>query len=279
MIKKVSTTFFIQEEETDGHRPMKFECNDGAIYYCKYLNSLKPIELDCLAYEVVAHYLLKALQIPTPEIALVTLTADSFNPKHLKKYNKKYAKEGIVCFGSKSVDGANLVNDTQLMLKRREFNRYENTHDLIKIAFFDLWLDNCDRGRDGNINLIEAPIKEVRNQNRYYAIDHAFIFGNLDRIRIFNPKNEISTNRKLLENEYFKSVIKFIPPKQRVEIVNNFVALLNENYINALQTAFSVIPDSWQVPKIVMERIHNFVSDPKRLKLVEFQVNKKLKKK
>jgi hypothetical protein len=72
-MKTVRTIVFIEEIPTDGHSPMKFLCDDGQIYYCKYRLTSKREELDCLIYEVVNHFLLKALSIPTPEIALVEL--------------------------------------------------------------------------------------------------------------------------------------------------------------------------------------------------------------
>ncbi|MCZ8145836.1 hypothetical protein [Flavobacterium sp.] len=70
-IPRVSTEFLIEELNTSGHAPLKFICDDDATYYCKYLTQFDRTEINCLAYEVVAHFLLKELGIPTPEIALV----------------------------------------------------------------------------------------------------------------------------------------------------------------------------------------------------------------
>jgi hypothetical protein len=86
-IKNVNTVTLLEEIPTDGHSPMKFLCDDGMIYYCKYRSgySLNAGEIDFLVYEIVCHYLLKGLEIPTPEIALVTLRKDSYKPQGFKR--------------------------------------------------------------------------------------------------------------------------------------------------------------------------------------------------
>ena len=66
---QVNTELLLAEIPTDGHSPLKFSCDDGNIYYCKYLNSMNRLEINFLAYEIIANRLLGRLDIPTPEIA------------------------------------------------------------------------------------------------------------------------------------------------------------------------------------------------------------------
>ena len=182
-IKKVASKTLITEEKTDGHSPMKFLCSDDQIYYCKYRVDMNQEEIDFLLYEIVCHFLLKYLKVPTPEIALVTLTKDSFDPKHLVR-NKRYSKPGVICFGSKLVDSSSLLIDMQIIDSRSAFKRLDNPMDLIKIALFDLWVDNVDRGRQGNFNILMSA---SHRKTTYYAFDNAFAFGGQKGLRIFKP--------------------------------------------------------------------------------------------
>jgi hypothetical protein len=59
-IPVVSTRDCIEELTTDGHAPVKFICDDGNLYYCKYRKKLRPAEeLDLLYYELVGWELLR----------------------------------------------------------------------------------------------------------------------------------------------------------------------------------------------------------------------------
>lgn len=75
---------------------------DLEIYYCKYRSgrSLNAQEIDCLFYEIICSKLLNQLNIPTPELVLVTISADSFVKDKLI-YNKKFCKSGAIYLGSK----------------------------------------------------------------------------------------------------------------------------------------------------------------------------------
>ncbi len=275
-IPLVNTTYFIREEETDGHHPMKFECNDGDIYYCKYRISVKKEELDCLAYEIIANRLLVALDIKTPDIALVQLSSDSCVKKDLK-HNQR-AWPNAICFGSKLIKASSLVNGTQLFASKKEVNRYTNHTDLIKIAAFDLMVDNCDRGRADNINLLESEsVIDGKRQLTFYAIDHAFIFGGIDGLRFFKPDDNIHYGSKLIDSEYFNSYIKFVPKKLRLKVLEEFVNSYNEVYLKAIQSAFTLFHCSWEIPENLNERVVKFLSNPNRLSRISNKMYESLK--
>lgn len=144
MLQVITTELLLEEIETDGHAPLKFLCSSGDIYYCKYLNDFNKLEINCLAYEVIAHYLLKKLQIPTPEIALIKISDGTLDKSKIKANRR--LKEGNICFGSKEVKLAQELQAIQDFTKV-DFNRLLNPEDVVKIALFDLWVDNTDRGR------------------------------------------------------------------------------------------------------------------------------------
>jgi hypothetical protein len=277
MLELLNTTYFLGEEETDGHHPMKFDCSDGNIYYCKYILSVRQSEIDCLAYEILANQLLKSLNISTPDIALVKLTKDSFDKKDIK-HNKRIKLGSPVFFGSKMVKASSLVNGTQLLCSKKEINRYTNHSDLIKIAIFDLLVDNRDRGRDDNINLLEAEVLEgSKKKMRFYAIDHAFIFGGINNLRFFRPSDAIDTSNKLVDNLYFRNYIKLVPKKIRLQILEEFITLYNEIYYDTIQNTLPMFHESWNIPQNLNERILNYLSDQNRLNIVKSKISTVLK--
>lgn len=277
MLELLNTTYFIAEEDTDGHHPMKFDCSDGNIYYCKYLISIKQAEIDCLAYEIIANKLLKALDVSTPDIALIQLTKDSFDKKDIV-HNKKIKLGTPVFFGSKSVPASSLVNGTQLFCRKKEINRYSNHLDLIKIAIFDLLVDNKDRGRDDNLNLLEAEeLLDDKRKMRFYAIDHAFIFGGQNNLRFFKPTDSVETQGKLIDNLYFRNYAKLVPNKIRLQVLEDFITLYKAVYNEILQNTFPMFHPSWNIPPNLNDRILNYLSNEQRLSIVQNKAYELLK--
>ncbi len=123
-MKKVETKILIEELETDGHSPMKFICSDGAVYYVKYRSgkSMDKNEINCLVFEMVCSALLKRLHIPVPEQALVTIKANSFVPEQLIT-NRRYAKDGVIAWGSKEIVQADLIKEIEQIQRKKEFNK------------------------------------------------------------------------------------------------------------------------------------------------------------
>lgn len=204
MIPIVRTKYLIEEIKTDGHNPMRFLCSDGEIYFCKYRNQLDKTELDCLVYEIVCHFLLKRLNIPTPDIALAIIEKDSYDINKLKA-NKKYISPETICFASKEAVNTVLVTGIQDIAGKKHLRKFENIYDLLKIALFDIWVDNQDRGNGSkeNYNLLLQSIQvfdEFTNKKstkyRWLAFDHAFAFGGLNNLRIFNETLSPSTSLK-----------------------------------------------------------------------------------
>jgi hypothetical protein len=264
-LKHIYSKYLIREEETDGHSPMKFLCSDNMIYYCKYRVTPKKEETDFLVYEIVCHYLLKHFNIPTPNIALVELTKNSFDPGNLRR-NKLYAKPGVVCFGSQHIDSY-LVNDALLIDSKTAFNRLANPADLIKIAIFDLWVSNTDRGKKGNFNLL---VSTEAHKSVYFAFDNAFTFGGEMGLGIFNSSFGISLADKLMNTEYFRSIIKYIPKSERFKIAQNMLSLCHdENVRDTITTTSALIPGTWNTLPGLYPRIIEFLSSAQRLQKIE----------
>ena len=262
-MKKVETSILIEELKTDGHSPMKFICSDGALYFVKYRSgkSLDKNEINCLVYEMVCTRLLQRLHIPVPDHALVTIKENSIVAGQLIT-NKKYTKEGVIAWGSREIERADLIKEIEQVEKKKDFNKIINADDLIRIAIFDIWVDNADR-HSGNYNLITQM---EDGKLKIITIDHAFTFGGLKAMNIFNVTTIPSLYRKLIESQYFRTAIKHFNKKERLHIASQFLSLLPElDTENIINEVFNEIPISWDINKTLKKRMFDFLQSQQRL--------------
>lgn len=255
---------------------MAFICSNGSVYYVKYRSgkSFDRQEINCLVFEMLCTKLLTALSVPTPEQALVTIMADSYY-KHQLRANKRTLRDGVIAWGSKEIEQSDIVKGIELVLKQKEFNRYSNPSDLIKIAIFDLWTDNVDRHTENYNLLVGVEDKKLK----IIAIDHAFAFGGLKGMNIFNEKSAPNLVKKLIKSDFFRSIVKFISQQERINIVNDFLNLINSlNIEDLVNDIFDEIPVPWDVDSKLKYRIIGFLTSQERLKAVEYISKQELMK-
>jgi CotH kinase protein len=261
-LKQIDSRILIEELETDGHSPLKFICSDGAVYYVKYRSgkSFDKKEIHCLVFEMICTRLLQRLHIPVPEHALVVISTGSYEQRQIR-INKRYLKPGVIGWGSKEVEQTDLVKEIEQIQKRKEFNKLLNPDDLIRIAIFDLWVDNVDR-HSGNYNLL---VKLEDGKMKIITIDHAFTFGGLKGMNIFNITTQPNSQRKLIESQYFRSIVKHFRKNERLEIANQFLSLIPELDIeNIVNEVFTQIPKDWGVEPGLKNRITEFLQSKQR---------------
>ena len=171
-----------------------------------------------------------------------------------------------------------MVTGIQSILKKTQANKFDNIYDLLKIAIFDLWVENVDRGRGSkeNYNLLlqniiiqnEATGKTL-NKLRWIAFDHAFTFGGINSLRMFNESMMPSLSFKLIESQYFKSFKIYFASSIYENIVENFIDLQSYETESIIQTIFTQLPIEWETPKSLGERIITFLSDSKRIRTIK----------
>lgn len=268
VIPKVSTEFLVEEIKTSGHSPLKFICDDGQTYYCKYLVDFNPSEINCLAYEIVAHYLLKAIGIPTPDIALVEITQGTLDKTKIK-INRR-ANEGTVCFGSKSVEPSNEISEFEVCTTKRDYTFIVNPEDIVKIAMFDLWINNVDRGRfidpGFNYNLLSVA---HANGRKIMAFDHAFIFGGVNQIGIFNPAMGVERYDKLHLSDFYKSCMLYMDYNEFTEIVDNFIPLLQVSHQAVIDSVVEQLAAIWNLMPNLAQRTQEYLHDEARIAIVK----------
>lgn len=268
VISKVKTELLIEETKTSGHAPLKFICDDSHLYYCKYIVDFNPDEINCLAYEIVSHYLLKALNIPTPDIALVQITEGTLDKKKIIKNRRLRVND--ICFGSKGIDPSEEINEFEICSSKRDYNRILNPEDVIKIALFDLWINNVDRGRfiDPGFNYNLLAVRSG-NKQKILAFDHAFVFGGVYQIGIFNSKMPFESKEKLHQSAFYKSFIGYMDEEEVNKIVNNFIPLLKVSYQEVIDSIILQLNDIWKLTPNLADRMHEYLFCEERIEKVK----------
>lgn len=269
IIDIVHTLYCIEEMTTEGHAPVLFHCSDTHNYYCKYRIGVQQDEINCLAFEIIANRLLNYLNIPTPEVALVKISPQTLDRKIIRKNHKM--REGMTIFGSKSIHPSLVLTDFAVCKDKHDFNRIANPEDLIKIAIFDLWVENVDRGRPMhpagfNYNLL---IAEENQKEKIFAMDHAFIFGGSKAIGGFISGAPIISSNKLHKTPYFKSVVKHFSTKEYIYIIENFLSLLYHDYTKIISQTVDQVSEYWELLPNLAERASAFLMTEKRIKEIE----------
>jgi hypothetical protein len=260
----IHSEYLIEEMTTDGHSPLKFLCNNGQVYFCKYRATMDRQEINCLAYEFVCSTLLNIVGIPTPETNIVVVGEGSLDPNIIRRNRR--IRVGYSCFGSKLVENSLVLNDFVVLDSKKDFNNLLNPFDVIRIAIFDLWVDNMDRGRkidEGhNYNLL---LQQVGKKQKIIAFDHGFTFGGIDRIGIFNPNIPLIEDNKFHESAYYKNVVNYIPRNIFLEIVDSFINLLSQDYEEVVKNCIESLPQEWDLTPNLDRRVVQFLSSTERI--------------
>lgn len=263
----IRTTTLIQEMTTDGHSPLKFLCEDFNVYFAKYRTraSLNPLEIDCLFYEVVCCRLLQRLGIPTPELAIIEISSNSFSRDQLTMH-RRHCRPGVLYLGSKEVKNADLIQAIAPISSRRDFKKFTNPYHLIGIAFFDLWVNNRDRGRSDNYNLLQQYSKQGRT---FYAFDHAFCFGGVDQLRMFHAGLPLETQNRLHKSSYFKKFLPYLDKQKAKKIVDNFISLSSDELQLIISDAYDECPRAWEIPVTLPGRVTEFLTNQNRINTIQ----------
>ena len=111
------------------------------------------------------------------------------------------------------------------------------------------------------------------------TIDHAFTFGGLKGMNIFNAASVPHPYKKLIESQYFRSVVKHFNKFERLEIASQFLSLLLgldiENLINEV---FAQIPPQWGINPTLKKRIIDFLQSKQRITTLQQICKQQLQK-
>ncbi len=127
----------------------------------------------------------------------------------------------------------------------------------------DVHLNNTDRYEENYNLLIQTE------ERRYYAIDHAAIFGGPAMKGRFSPRGEPALGQKLLSSYLLKNVLKYLSFQKIEEIVEKYFSSCNVQIVNEIGLVFDSLPDSWNVSEGLKDRVLEYALDETRLNLIK----------
>jgi hypothetical protein len=220
-LKYLNAITVTRDIPTEGNSPLEIIADDYQVYFIKSMEAHDPP--FHLMKEFLCSYFLDCWEIPTPEIAAVTLDTKLIPEGLLKKYKKHYF--GKPCFGSKLISGAIDQNEFFHANKGLDYKKFVNPELLLEIALFDIWVENDDR-KPTNNNIILQPDAEMM---KIFAIDHAFTFSTMSFDDI-NPKFVSSSyNDTILLSPLGQSVMN------NTEINKAWIEAARENFYICMQ--------------------------------------------
>ena len=192
----------INQYNTEGHSPLKVLADDLNPYVLKFPKN--PFDKVSIVKEFVCFYLLKCWSIATPDIAALSVPGNLLKECGFISNRDKRLIEGTVCFGSKLIPDAIELMDFLAAQNAAAQKKIFNPEDMIKIALFDLWIENDDR-RPTNNNIV------LGTHNKgfvIYPIDHAFTFSTMNFSELTHSSVSFSDNDSILLSPLAKSVLK-----------------------------------------------------------------------
>lgn len=268
MIRQVKTISFKEELIHQNSAPMLFLCDDFELYFCK--SRLDNPDYDFLVYELLGSHIANYFGIATPDIAFVQFDEESMGSGYFQcNFNLEH---GAIIFGSKNIGRNDHLDKTgKFKIKNtKQFSKIDNPEDILKITIMDCHLNNIDRNSENYNLLIQTE------QQRFYAIDHAALFGGPALKSRFVPKGEPSLGQKLLGSYLLRNTLKYITLENIQKIVESYFSQCNSELGSEIEKVFSMLPGSWEISEDLKERVLAYSLDETRLNLLELLLSKNL---
>jgi len=247
---------------TIGNEPLRLICDDYETYFVKNHKLISPA--TSMINEVLCHFLLKLWNINTPEIALITLEAETIREDYGSRHKPLYYDR--LAFGSKEFEGSFDISQFVEIKGKVDFKKYYRAEMFAHIGLFDMWVDNEDRGPE----LKNLMLFEDEGRFNFLAIDHAAAFrsGAYDTLKKYNEFYSTEDNF-LLQSQFFKGLKRFLKADKewlRKEEEKYYLCISRcerEFPEMALQ-----IPPEWGFTKELQTLVSDFLFNDKRNKQV-----------
>lgn len=213
--------------------------------------------------EFICHYLLRFWQINTPEIAAVSIDKNLLQ-KELSQFHKLYFYDSI-CFGSKRIESTQEMNELSRIQSKADYNKLIEPLDFLKIALFDIWVENTDR-KPTNPNILFG-LKEDKIEA--VAIDHAFAFDSQAYANLYKKGITQSFNDNLLEHLYVKEIVKHLKmDAPKVEMLNDYFYFCIDQSQKHYDEIAQNIPEGLGFSAELKDALAEFLFNSERNKLV-----------
>jgi hypothetical protein len=230
----------IKQVATANDKPILFACSDGKEYWIKDQQGRR--KRHALINEWIGASIARGLLIPVPDWEAVQLISDSYDPNIIQPRGRKLTNG--VCFGSNNIQNMIDFTDQTINLKSKQtFDQITNPEDFIRIAILDLWIANGDRNAN-NYNLI---MKRQPEELTFYAIDHSFMFEDLEYSKISNEIDSFQDDTgSLFGTNAHQYLLNKIGLKKARDVGTAFFDSINVISEATLRTLFQEVPIAWQ---------------------------------
>lgn len=252
----------LRDFNTNGHRPVLVLASNHKKYVIK---PQKNIDFDySICNELLAHFLLKLWNIPTPDIALITVKKEILsNSKNSKSYKSSCFQKYF--FASEFIENAIELNNFLSFNKKLDYRKIQNPETFLTLGLFDIWVENDDR-KPTNYNII---LQTTHNKFTPYAIDNAFIFSSLDYSLLNTVYVCNSINDNVLYSQLTKQIVKKIKPTKKWQVHQRDLFYL---YIKKCEDSFDEILNNlssfMKFKNEEIESLRNFLFNEERNKNV-----------
>ena len=251
-IRHITATSLKEELRTEGNSPIKVIGSDYNMYVAKNSKNKNPA-IDIIN-EVLAHYFLTLWEIPTPNIALITIDPahllSEYSNNHRPHYynNEVFASQWI----NSSVDSSIFFE----INKKKDYDKFNDPEILFKIGLFDIWVENEDR-KPTNHNLLFQTIKSKQN---IIPIDHSFIFSSLNYIDLNPSRFSPIENENIFVSSLGSSLKRYKKKNKKWQPINResfylYIQNCKEEYINIAGN----IPASWGFTAEHQTKLYDFL--------------------
>jgi hypothetical protein len=277
LIKNINTLSAVKILECYGTNsmPLQVLCDDNEIYVVKTMFKTHP-PFEDLINETLCNYFFQCWDIPVPEPAIIKFD-NILIEQHLAEgntINKKYRDfkfNNHYFFGTKFLQSTTEIDLYNLSLKdKRDYKKYQNPLDLIKIGVFDKWIANMDRRFDNPNILIDTSIEKFR----FIPIDNTQAFACQNDYKALKlAVMDTVNNKSILNTPITKSICSFADPKKFSNLDKEITANI-ENTIDLIEPIFENIPSDFGLSKKGKAKIKEILSNKERNKSVSnFYIN------
>jgi aminopeptidase-like protein len=92
------------------------------------------------------------------------------------------------------------------------------------------------------------------------AFDHAFTFGGVEQLGMFNVKMSSYSNN-LFQTPFYMAVCKHLGKRNTFKIVEDFIPLLSQNFSDEISAIFKAVVTEWNLFPHSDRKIIDFISD------------------
>ncbi|MDM1405311.1 hypothetical protein HX039_14515 [Myroides marinus] len=256
MIEQKDIISIIRAIPTDGHHPYLALGSDMQQYIIKPLNSRQ--DKVSIQKEYLCSLFLSQWSLKTPSVYSCVL------PHAFRGEGKRFAYSDYV-FGSKSIDPQLELNQLFSFEGKIALRRIRSKEDLVRLALFDIWIENDDR-RASNTNVL---MKIEEDCFDFYAIDHAFTFASLDFVLLDSAYVSFSDNDSILYSDLGQSITKSLVINELwLENMREYFYLCTTKVREQFDDIQDCLPDFYKLTIEEKEKLYSFLFAEERLKEV-----------